>query len=159
MHLEGPWLSTTSTKKRKQKLTKREQDDLERGWRERNQWLKGIHLPKETFEQYLTWVYGKGTKTKTKETDWQKPSPSVSPACKSFPESIVSNNNTAKEDKIKNSVDNPAHGKLWITGAVTTKPTPTYTGSNIIGIATMHKSNMVPIFNDEAAKDVAKMRR
>lgn len=34
-----------------------------------------------------------------------------------------------------------------------------YTGDRIIGLATMHKSNLVPIFNQEAAEDVAKMRR
>lgn len=45
------------------------------------------------------------------------------------------------------------------TGAVTIKQTPQYTGDKIIGIGTMHKSNAVPIFNDEAAKDISKMRR
>lgn len=34
-----------------------------------------------------------------------------------------------------------------------------YTGTKMIGIAAMHKSNLVPIFNDDAAKDVASMRR
>lgn len=34
-----------------------------------------------------------------------------------------------------------------------------YTGDKIVGIAAMHKSNLVPIFNDDAAKDVASMRR
>jgi hypothetical protein len=36
-----------------------------------------------------------------------------------------------------------------------------YTGGNLVGIATMHKSNMVPIFaeNKQAATDIAKMRR
>lgn len=34
-----------------------------------------------------------------------------------------------------------------------------YTGTKIIGIATMHKSNMVPIFNEAAAVEVAQMRR
>jgi hypothetical protein len=34
-----------------------------------------------------------------------------------------------------------------------------YTGDKMVGIATMHKSNLVPIFNDQAAKDVASMRR
>jgi hypothetical protein len=29
----------------------------------------------------------------------------------------------------------------------------------MIGIGTMHKSNMVPIFNDQAAKDISTMRR
>ena len=34
-----------------------------------------------------------------------------------------------------------------------------YTGDKIIGIGTLHKSNAVPIFSDEEAKDIAKMRR
>jgi len=34
-----------------------------------------------------------------------------------------------------------------------------YTGTEIIGIATMHKSNMVPIRNKKSAEEVAKMRR
>jgi hypothetical protein len=44
-------------------------------------------------------------------------------------------------------------------GAVTIKQPMQYTGDKIIGIGTMHKSNAVPIFNDEAAKDISKMRR
>lgn len=34
-----------------------------------------------------------------------------------------------------------------------------YTGSSCIGIAAMHKSNLVPIFNSAAAVDAATMRR
>ena len=34
-----------------------------------------------------------------------------------------------------------------------------YTGTLIKGIATMHKSNAVPILNDQEAVDIAKMRR
>ena len=34
-----------------------------------------------------------------------------------------------------------------------------YTGTLIKGIATMHKSNAVPVINDQEAKDIAKMRR
>ena len=34
-----------------------------------------------------------------------------------------------------------------------------YTGTKIIGIGTLHKSNAVPVFNDAEAKDMAKMRR
>ena len=32
-------------------------------------------------------------------------------------------------------------------------------GRKLLGIATMHKSNMVPVFDKEDAKDIAKMRR
>lgn len=34
-----------------------------------------------------------------------------------------------------------------------------YTGTKIIGIGTMHKSNAVPIFSDTEAKDISSMRR
>jgi hypothetical protein len=34
-----------------------------------------------------------------------------------------------------------------------------YTGSNMIGIATLHKSNAVPVFSKEDAEDISKMRR
>lgn len=46
-----------------------------------------------------------------------------------------------------------------LTGAVSSKPSMEYTGDKMIGIATMHKSNLVPIFNSEAAQEVSKMRR
>jgi len=45
------------------------------------------------------------------------------------------------------------------TGAVTVKQTPKYTGTKILGIGTMHKSNAVPIFNDDEAKSISSMRR
>jgi hypothetical protein len=44
-------------------------------------------------------------------------------------------------------------------GAVTVKQTPRYTGDKIVGIGTMHKSNAVPIFSDQEAKDISSMRR
>ena len=34
-----------------------------------------------------------------------------------------------------------------------------YTGTKVKGIATMHKSNAVPVFSDEQAIDISKMRR
>jgi hypothetical protein len=44
-------------------------------------------------------------------------------------------------------------------GIANTKQIPKYTGTKIIGIGTMHKSNAVPIFSDEEAQDISKMRR
>ena len=38
-------------------------------------------------------------------------------------------------------------------------PDKVYTGTMIKGIGTMHKSNAVPIFSNEEAQDIAKMRR
>ena len=43
---------------------------------------------------------------------------------------------------------------------VATKPAQkVYTGTSIVGIATMHKSNAVPVFNTKDAEDISKMRR
>jgi hypothetical protein len=38
-------------------------------------------------------------------------------------------------------------------------PDKVYTGTAMKGIGTMHKSNAVPIFSDQEAEDIAKMRR
>lgn len=44
-------------------------------------------------------------------------------------------------------------------GASTYRDSPVYTGTKVKGIGTMHKSNAVPIFSDEEAKDISSMRR
>lgn len=44
-------------------------------------------------------------------------------------------------------------------GGSTASVTKTYTGDKIIGIATMHKSNAVPVFSDEQAVEISRMRR
>ena len=45
------------------------------------------------------------------------------------------------------------------SGSVSSKPNPKYTGTKILGIGTMHKSNAVPVFSQEEAHDIATMRR
>ena len=42
---------------------------------------------------------------------------------------------------------------------VATKKEMKYTGDKLMGIATMHKSNMVPVFKQEDAEDISRMRR
>ena len=39
------------------------------------------------------------------------------------------------------------------------KPSPVYTGTKMIGIGQLHKSNAVPVFSNEEAQDISKMRR
>jgi hypothetical protein len=81
----------------------------------------------------------------------------VEPSKKSLPQSTVSGYKltvpVGRESKHYPSLD---------TGlANATKPIEgkRYTGNNIIGIGTLHKSNAVPIFSDQEAKEIAKMRR
>ena len=54
-----------------------------------------------------------------------------------------------------------AHIKSLNSGAgVATKaPEKVYTGDKIVGIATMHKSNAVPVFSAEDAVEISRMRR
>jgi ABC-type Fe3+-hydroxamate transport system substrate-binding protein len=54
-----------------------------------------------------------------------------------------------------------AHIKSRVTagGSATLAEQKVYTGTKVKGIATMHKSNAVPVFSDEEAIDISKMRR
>jgi len=53
------------------------------------------------------------------------------------------------------------HPSMVTAGGSTTKPIhgKVYTGTAMKGIGTLHKSNAVPIFSVEEAKDQANMRR
>lgn len=58
-------------------------------------------------------------------------------------------------------VDRSAFTKSGMVPGVCAKPDEkVYSGEmKLIGIATMHKSNMVPVFKKEDAEDIARMRR
>ena len=57
-------------------------------------------------------------------------------------------------------VDRSAFGKTGMTRGVFARPKEkVYTGDKLLGIATMHKSNSVPVFKKEDAADIASMRR
>jgi hypothetical protein len=66
-------------------------------------------------------------------------------------------------NKTKPYVRETPHYPSLDTGAIGTCTKPVhgkvYTGSAMVGIGTLHKSNAVPIFNIEEAQDQAKMRR
>ncbi len=53
----------------------------------------------------------------------------------------------------------PSLNSKDICGVATKTEPKKYTGTLIKGIATMHKSNAVPVLNDQDAIDIAKMRR
>jgi hypothetical protein len=44
-------------------------------------------------------------------------------------------------------------------GVATLKPTQMYTGTEMLGIGQLHKSNAVPVFRQQDAEDIARMRR
>lgn len=69
--------------------------------------------------------------------------------------------NTAPKPVLRNTDPRPPslNPAQLNTPCAAKQPTQHYTGHNLLGIATMHKSNLVPIFNPQAAIDAAQMRR
>ena len=63
--------------------------------------------------------------------------------------------------KIPEGRNTTAHIKSLNSGLgnATLKPAKQYTGTMVKGIATMHKSNAVPVFSDQEAVDISSMRR
>lgn len=48
---------------------------------------------------------------------------------------------------------------LGMMGNATKAAPKVYTGTKVLGIATMHKSNAVPVFAEEEAREISRMRR
>ena len=53
----------------------------------------------------------------------------------------------------------PKSLSTWTTGAVSSKPSPQYTGNQVLGVTVLHKSCLQPAFSKQDAVDAAKMRR
>ena len=138
MHLEGPWLSTTGKKKGPKKWASSEAkahaERLAREWREREAEWKKL-APK--FSTRNT------TAKSTRPAEPKRTTPLKSSGPK-FP--------PGREPVEIKSVDTG-----WV--ACVKLADKEYTGTKVKGIGTMHKSNAVPIFSDEEAIDISKMRR
>ena len=140
MSMCGPGLTTTSYKKRKQsKHTKQQQLNFEQQHREYNKSMKRIHAHDQmmSLEDYDLYVRGQ-YKPKAKKFKELTPSPAFQ----------------------RETTQYPSKGSGIGNAAV--KEIPSYTGERkLLGIATMHKSNMVPIFEDnkQMAIEIARMRR
>jgi hypothetical protein len=129
MHLEGPWLSTTGKRKGKKKFASAEHA------------RKARELEESWKELQKRWV----TEAEDKKRTRAMSAPSLS---------------TSYSLKIPEGRNTTAHIKSVDTGGnATLKPAKVYTGTKVKGIATMHKSNAVPVFSDEEAIDISRMRR
>ena len=65
----------------------------------------------------------------------------------------------SEEYKLELNRKEPYNTNHNITGNTNRISENVYTGTLIKGIATMHKSNAVPIINEEQAVEISKMRR
>ena len=143
MHLLGPAMTTTNYKKRKKKpLSVAQENKLKIDWKRHNKDCRRKHMHTAQFEKYEDYrAYVRGEYKAPK----QRPNPMNNyqlPA--------------VRETKHYPSLSN----NVAING--TRKEPMKYTGERkLLGIATMHKSNMVPIFEDNKheAIEIARMRR
>jgi len=130
MHLEGPWLSTTGKKKGKKKFASAE-------------------AKRKSEELDASWK--ELLKRQGLELEEKKRRRAMSA------DSLSSSGYGLRIPEGRNTT---AHLKSVNTGGnATLAPSKVYTGTKVKGIATMHKSNAVPIFSDEEAVDIARMRR
>jgi hypothetical protein len=131
MHLMGPQYSTTSTRKRKKKLTDSQHTKMCIDWVAYNKQMKKMGCKTKTLEEYIAYRQGK-YKPQLKGTPL--PKYQVSDHRQKYPSGDGIGTTYARKENV-------------------------YTGDKLLGIATMHKSNMVPVFSKESAEDIAKMRR
>ena len=129
MHLEGPWLSTTGKRKGKKKFASAEHAKKAR----------------ELEESWKELLKRQGVEQEERKRARGLSAPSLS---STYSLKIPEGRNTTAHIK---SVDTGGNAVL--------KPSKVYTGTKVKGIATMHKSNAVPVFSDEEAIDISKMRR
>jgi hypothetical protein len=130
MHLEGPWLSTTGKQKGKKKFASAEHAK------------KARDLDESWKALQKKW----GVEAEERKRNRAM---SAEPLSSSYKLSIPEGRNTTAHIK---SLDSGL-------GNAVLKPAKQYTGTKVKGIATMHKSNAVPVFSDEEAVDISKMRR
>jgi hypothetical protein len=129
-HLEGPWLTTTGKRKGKQKFRSAEEARRARE---------------------LTELWSQ------RQRDWAEMAPKFSSKRIDGRSKLINDLPRYTAPPGRESQRIPS---LPFTAGPCTKPEQkVYTGSAIKGIGTMHKSNAVPIFSDEEAVEISKMRR
>lgn len=128
-HLEGPWLSTTGKKKGPRKWASSEAKKLAE--RRQAEWDRKLIQFEKMAPKFSTGPYNAPKKS---ITDFI---PKTPPG--------------------RETTQVPSQDTGWVTCV---KPQDKeYTGTKIKGIGTMHKSNAVPVFSDEEAVEISKMRR
>lgn len=141
MHLVGPYMTTTNYKKRKQKkLTKNQQEKLELDWKQHNKRMRQLYMHDmqfKEFEDYLSYIRGQ-----------YKPKERKAEPLQTYKSQEGYRRETSKIPSLGTGVGNGLK-----------KESQRYTGTLIKGIATMHKSNAVPIIDQSQAIDIANMRR
>lgn len=144
MHL-AQGLNTIRNRKYKPKMTKANIAKWEKGLIDHNRQCKRMGDPKLTFEQYVDLCHGISPKKDIRADR------STFVVRKSLAQQQIEEFNKKYPSQPMSPTGKHNCGK---------KETMKYTGDLITGIATMHKSNAVPVMKGtDQAKDIARMRR
>jgi hypothetical protein len=129
MHLEGPWLSTTGKKRGPRKWASSEAKKLAQ--KRQAEWDRKLIEFEKLAPKFSTGPYNAPRKNMS---DFMPRTP------------------PGRETAII-----PSQDTGWVPCVKVHDQE--YTGTKIKGIGTMHKSNAVPVFSDQEAKDISSMRR
>jgi len=143
MHL-AQGLSTIRTKKHDVKLTKARTAELQESWRKHNKEMKkrGMHdMRYDTFDEYLDYCFGRNKIDKKK---FVTAAPSTPPVW--------------RRDDHREKYPSVPMGSID-TGSCRKVEPQKYTGTLVKGIATMHKSNAVPVIDQKHAEEISRMAR
>jgi len=136
-------MTTTRVAKSKRKITRVDYERYVEEHRAYNKRMKQQHRHSErlTLDQYIDYVHGK------------------SPVrAKQISKHYTQSEYCPQEERYRRPT--PDIPSVDLRGNYVTKTEPMkYTGTLVKGIATMHKSNAVPVINQEEAEAIAKMRR
>jgi hypothetical protein len=145
MHLARGLTNIRTTKPKHNKLTTAQHNKLTEEHRAFNKRMRqaGRHSERMTFEEYVDYHFGK----KKLEIKNERAAPSeVKTYHWSAPAAI-------RETKVYPSFSGSS------SGVASLPEKKTYTGTLVKGIAQTHKSNAVPVINDEEIIDIRHMRR
>jgi hypothetical protein len=145
MHLLPSYYSTTNTKKRKKS---KKSKSLIAAEKEHEKFLKRMGVGSRS---------SAGTEQRSSKP-WVTGSSPVESA-KSQTRSSVWLERTAHNGYVAGSNPAGSTNNVLYDSSMSKKPEKVYTGTEIMGIAQMHKSNAVPIRNKKSAEEVARMRR
>ena len=132
MHMEGPWLSTTGKRRGKKKF--RNADVANKARQNAESWQAFLEK----------WGVKEDVKTTGKtirKSTWMGPT--------------VNSRVVVDPRRLTHNIPSVDTG----VGVAVKKEVQQYTGTAMLGIGQLHKSNAIPVFSKEDAIDISKMRR
>jgi len=118
---------------KKKKTSKKDLQSRYEEWKRDNKWRKQNHMQTRSYEQFERDLFGAKKKNEFRELK---------------PKKVY-----RRETQKINSLDDNRGSTPRINPKF-------YEGERkLLGIAVMHKSNLVPVFDEQSAKDISRMRR